>query len=259
MAHSIPVWKASRMPRGYLVVAGALAALALAPAAAPADTTITAQTVWHFDAMSYTLTQGGKLTFANMDQLSPGPHNVTAQQNGSDGKPLFSTPSITNGQTAPVPGASALAPGSYPFLCTVHPFMTATLVVSAAPGGGSPQPQPQPQPAPDARAPAVTASIASASLRAKSFKVRVASDEDAALKLRMIAGVGRRTVLVGTPSGKVSAGVPTTVVVHVSARARKALRTARKATLRVGVEARDAAGNVGGATAKRVLARRAAR
>ncbi|MDX6615747.1 MAG: hypothetical protein QOD60_838 [Solirubrobacterales bacterium] len=65
-------------------------------------------------------------------------HNVTSTANGPDGKALFRSATIGSGST-PVNGTQFLAPGSYPFICTVHPTtMSGNLVV----GAGTPQARP---------------------------------------------------------------------------------------------------------------------
>jgi outer membrane protein assembly factor BamB/plastocyanin len=70
---------------------------------------------------------GGKLSFANLDVVQ---HDVTAQDRGSDGRPLFQSKLIGLGETAPVEGVEKLQSGkSYAFYCTVHPGMRGTLVV----------------------------------------------------------------------------------------------------------------------------------
>ena len=47
-------------------------------------------------------------------------HNVTAHQNGPDGKALFRSPTISGG-TVGVNGTQYLSAGDYTFFCTVHP------------------------------------------------------------------------------------------------------------------------------------------
>jgi plastocyanin len=65
-------------------------------------------------------------------------HNVTSTANGPDGKALFRSATIGSGST-PVNGTQFLAPGSYSFICTVHPTtMSGNLVV----GAGTPQARP---------------------------------------------------------------------------------------------------------------------
>src|SRR2546430_12167650 len=125
-----------------LGLAACVAALvgAVAPAAARSDKVITAETMWRFDAMEYTIDQGEPLTFKNTDATSPGPHNVTAADNGDDGQPLFRSETIKgDGSQVPVTGAQQLETGDYQFSCTVHQFMTATLHVTDK---GTPLPAP---------------------------------------------------------------------------------------------------------------------
>jgi polyvinyl alcohol dehydrogenase (cytochrome) len=69
---------------------------------------------------------GGKLDFTNLDVVQ---HDVTSDQHGTDGRPLFQSKLIGLGEAAPVAGVEKLPPGSYGFFCTVHPGMRGTLVV----------------------------------------------------------------------------------------------------------------------------------
>jgi plastocyanin len=251
-------------------VGAALIALAGPPATASADKVIEAQTVWRFDAMSYTIDQGEMLTFSNRDEVSPGDHNVTASDTGPDGRPLFASETIPKDQDAPVEGARRLKTGSYDFICTVHPFMQATLMVTdkgaPLPPPGSEPPPPSPPPPPpappssDTRAPAVSVVLRRTSLRRaikrRRFRAVVTADEAATLQLRLTARVGGRTLDVGTASGSItSANGRARITVRVRRSARRALRRARRARLTLAVEARDAAGNVGTATTRRTLRR----
>jgi plastocyanin len=247
----------------------ALVAVVGGPAPASADKVIEAQTVWRFDAMSYTIDQGEPLTFSNRDELSPGDHNVTASDTGPDGKPLFASATISKGQDAPVEGARQLKTGSYDFICTIHPFMQATLMVTdkgaplPPPGGGPPPPSsppPPPPPSGDTRAPAVRVALRRASLRRavrrRRFRAVVTADEPATLQLRLTARVRGRVLTVGTASGRVAtANGRASVTVRVRRSALRGLRRARRLRLTLAVEARDAAGNVGTATARRTVRR----
>jgi plastocyanin len=111
-------------------IAGVTATVALASPAA-----ITGKADNTFDAPSYNHDAG---TVAQLN-IAGSSHNATATANGPDGKPLFSSITLsTAGGSTPVNGTEYLAAGSYPFICTLHPStMAATLVVA-----GTPQPRP---------------------------------------------------------------------------------------------------------------------
>ncbi len=80
----------------------------------------------------------GGLTFHNLDVP---PHNVVAlDATGPDENPwcdpyptgecpAFWSELVGAGETAEVVGVDALDPGTYEFYCTVHPWMTGTLLV----------------------------------------------------------------------------------------------------------------------------------
>jgi polyvinyl alcohol dehydrogenase (cytochrome) len=74
-----------------------------------------------------TATVGGALEFANLDLAK---HDVQSTEKGPDGSPLFSTPLIDFGETAPVAGLDRVQAGqSYEFFCSIHPGMRGTLNV----------------------------------------------------------------------------------------------------------------------------------
>ena len=86
---------------------------------------------------TFTMDQGDRPSFADGGASQ---HNVTARQNGPDGKALFSTPTLNGGQSATLDGTQYLGAGTYTFFCTIHPTeMQATLVVT---GNGAPQARP---------------------------------------------------------------------------------------------------------------------
>jgi hypothetical protein len=69
----------------------------------------------------------GSISFVNLDVAK---HDVTATEKGPDGKPLFHTPLIDLGETAPVEGLDRVESGqSYAFFCSIHPGMRGTLSV----------------------------------------------------------------------------------------------------------------------------------
>jgi plastocyanin len=115
-----------------LIVGGVLFAGGIAFAASQ---TIVGQADDTFTAGTYTTDQGEVVPF----QVTGSTHNVTAHQNGPDGKALFRTPTISGG-TVGVNGTQYLAAGDYTFFCTVHPTtMQATLRVT---GLGTPVARP---------------------------------------------------------------------------------------------------------------------
>jgi plastocyanin len=70
---------------------------------------------------------GGPLSFTNLDLPQ---HDVTADEAGPDGRPLFHTPLIGIGQTVPVEGLDQVQSGrTYGFYCTLHPGMRGSLIV----------------------------------------------------------------------------------------------------------------------------------
>jgi plastocyanin len=117
---------------GGVAVAGALFAGGLALAS---TATIVGQADNTFDAPTYSTDQGGVAQF----NVQGNSHNVTANQNGPDGRALFRTPTISGG-TVGVDGTQYLGAGTYTFFCSVHPTtMQATLVVTS---NGTPQARP---------------------------------------------------------------------------------------------------------------------
>ena len=106
-----------------------LAGLLVAPAeAAPKNVVTTLGN--RFTPQTVAIGAGESLDYVNLDFAY---HNVESTQKKSDGSPLFvsavvRTPSVP----VAVNGVEALAPGSYPFICIVHTWMTGTLTVAAS-------------------------------------------------------------------------------------------------------------------------------
>ncbi len=92
-----------------------------APASSGGATTGTTITIRNFAFAPSTLTvkPGATVTVHNADSAA---HTVTANNKGFDTGDV--SPGATKTFTAPS------APGTYPYICTIHPFMHGTLVVS---------------------------------------------------------------------------------------------------------------------------------
>ena len=86
-------------------------------AAVPTSNTIVIKN-FSFVPASLTVAPGTKITVINEDQA---PHTVTANDKS------FDTGVITGGQRGDLTAPSK--PGSYPYLCTIHQYMTGTLIV----------------------------------------------------------------------------------------------------------------------------------
>ena len=119
------------------VVIGVIVSL-VAAATAWADETISTRPPNQFAAAVTTIDQGEKVTLRNTDIAG---HDVTSTRTGDDGKPLFKSEIVSPGGSGPVVGTEYLMTGTYPFVCTIHPGMEATLEVTSA---GTPVPRPEP-------------------------------------------------------------------------------------------------------------------
>jgi plastocyanin len=226
-----------RTAKRILPPAVVLAVLAVA-APARADQQIVAAAVNRYVTPQATIAPGERLSFASEDPLAP--HDVTAVTKGADGTPLFASPLIRGGQSAVVAGASALAPGSYAFLCSVHPAqMRGTLTVAGTP---------------DATAPVAAVRLNSrgvrSALRRGALSATVTVDEPAQAVLTATLGgvtLARRTV-------DLAAGATRTRLT-LTAAGRRALRGRRAAAVRLTARVSDAAGNPARASARRTLRR----
>jgi outer membrane protein assembly factor BamB/plastocyanin len=70
---------------------------------------------------------GGPLSYVNLDAVQ---HDVTSDQKGLDGRPLFFSKLSGLGEVSPVQGLDKVQSGqSYGFYCSIHPGMRGTLVV----------------------------------------------------------------------------------------------------------------------------------
>lgn len=90
------------------------------PAGAPVVTDSVAIKNFAFAPASITVKVGTKVTWTNQDTDA---HTVTGQNNAG---PLNSQP-LNTGQSY---SYTFTTPGTYSYLCTIHPFMTATVTVT---------------------------------------------------------------------------------------------------------------------------------
>jgi plastocyanin len=114
----------SRCALAALVVAGTLGA---AGASAEAAQVTSGPFPNAFLSTNVTMAKGESLTLFNIDLLAP--HNVFSVKSRR-GKRLFQSDTIGAFEETPVRRASRLRRGSYPFICSIHPFMRGTLRVN---------------------------------------------------------------------------------------------------------------------------------
>ena len=239
--------------RGKLA-AGICAAGVIAPAAAWADERIDAQPSNRYSTPTIEIDQGEKVIFRNGDVAT---HDVTAQQKGGDGKPLFASPLIDQGEEAEVKGADTLTTGSYAFFCSVHPQMKGSINVN---GNGTPKPREgaaapgapasgaTPDPG-DKQAPTVGVRILSSAMRATRsagvLRVRVNVDEASTVTLRAIARpkVGGPLVTIATGKLSMTGAGKRNVEALLTKAGKRALKGRKRLAVVVTAKAVDASGN----------------
>lgn len=96
-----------------------------AASGAAADVTITAQNI-SFTTSQVAAPAGKTFTLAFVNQDGGVPHNVSIHKDSPTGKELFKG-EIFTGVATKVYSVPALDPGTYAFVCSVHPNMTGTL------------------------------------------------------------------------------------------------------------------------------------
>ncbi|MBV2152034.1 plastocyanin/azurin family copper-binding protein [Kitasatospora sp. SUK 42] len=101
--------------------AGSPASPTSSPASAPATANAVSIKNFAFSPAELTVKVGTKVTWTNTD---PDAHTVTSKQ-GSNG-PLQSAALATNDTYS----YTFTTPGTYAYYCSIHPFMTATVVVT---------------------------------------------------------------------------------------------------------------------------------
>jgi len=81
----------------------------------------------NFDPDTLTVKKGDKITVTNKDNV---PHTVTSGTGPTDptSAKSFDTSIIEGGKSADIT-TEKLAPGEFPYYCSVHPYMTGKLVV----------------------------------------------------------------------------------------------------------------------------------
>jgi len=90
-----------------------------AAAVTPVATNTVAVRNFAFSPASVTVKAGSTVTWTNQDQ---DPHDVVAMNDGP-----FHSPPLNTGQSF---SYTFTKPGRFDYLCTIHPFMTATVVVT---------------------------------------------------------------------------------------------------------------------------------
>lgn len=239
------MYMVSRMRKGTrLAVAAGAAALAL-PASALADKEIIASTGNRYDASTYTMDQGEKLTFRNIDPIVE--HDVTAVMTGDVKGHLFASDTIGQGMQF-VEGSQYLTTGSYDFVCSVHESeMKAKLVVTA---NGTPTPRPgtggAPPPPPDTTKPVATISGPKSAavktlVKKRKIALTVGADEPSDLEISLRIGSKR---IAGAKLSIIAAGSQK-IEIRLGKTARKALKKGK--TLTALVVASDANDNFGNA------------
>jgi plastocyanin len=197
---------------------------------------------------SPSMDQGEPLTFYSFDVPN---HDVTAEQKGADGKPLFSTPLIGPGDSAFVEGSQYLTAGEYPFFCTIHANMRGSLTVTSA---GTPAPRPGAGDPADTKKPGVTAKIRSRDVgavrRSRKLQVEVAVDEGA--KVTLTATTRNATIARGQIDNLTGAGSRRETL-RLTRAGKRALAGRSRAPVTLTARAVDTAGNAATARAARTL------
>ena len=118
------IWSLPRLLMALAVVAAIAGAITFQPgrSAAQDSASITIEN-FAFTPASVTVTAGATVTWTNNDSA---PHTAT----GDGGE--FDTGNIAQGGSASV---TFDTPGTYTYHCSIHPNMTATIIVEAAGGG----------------------------------------------------------------------------------------------------------------------------
>jgi plastocyanin len=239
----------SKLVRGGVV---ALVVLAVSAGVAWADATIYAGPPNQFFQGDVTIAQGEAVTFQNMDTV---PHDVTAQGKGADGKPLFQSAQVGTGQSAPVEGVQYLTSGSYPYICSIHPFMKGTITVSSdgtpkpRPGGGGGTGGGGGQAGADTSAPSLTVKVLdtkrSKVRKRRSLQVAVTTNEPATVTVT--ATSGGKVLARGT--SKLNKAGTKKLSIKLTKAGLKAAKSKKPVSVAVRADGKDSAGNASSAQA----------
>jgi plastocyanin len=236
----------SKLVRAWVI---AVLALAVTAGVALADATIYAGPPNQFFQGDVTIAQGEAVTFQNMDTV---PHDVTAQGKGADGKPLFQSAQVGTGQSAPVEGVQYLTSGSYPYICSIHPFMKGTITVSSSgtpkpkPGGGGGGSGGAPQPAGGSQsdaAPEVSVRVLdtkrSKVRKRRSLQFSVTTNEP--ISISIVAKKGNATIAKG--SAKLTKAATRKLSIKLTKAGLRAAKGKRPVSFTFVTDARDSGGN----------------
>jgi plastocyanin len=220
--------------------------IALAPAVAWGAADVIGNSKNQFDKPTYFADEGELVQYKHSGSA---PHNVVSTQT-SRGEPLFKSATISDGKT-PVNGTELLAPGTYPFVCTLHNGMAAELVIrDTAP------PPPSNTTPPDDTTPPDNATVEGSATTKKTqkqkgkkilVKVTVKANEDLDAK-----GSGKvkvnPTYKLKTQTKSISEGKSKTLKLKPkkskdAKKISKYLRRGKKATAKLKVKLTDEAGN----------------
>jgi plastocyanin len=212
--------EATRLSRGKIALIGALAAAAFIFVAAPAAQAdeITS------DKLTNTFTGGpfqqsaGQISSYLNPLGSNAPHNVVATGRGPDGVPLFSSGTLSPGDSAPLPGTQYLSPGTYAFVCTLHEGMADELIVT----GGTPAPRPE-----------IGLKIPRQKLKAVRKSGTLAVDVKGVNEATGVSlSISKGKKVLGKASGiSVATSTTLTVSVKLSSAGKKAIKSGRKAAV----------------------------
>jgi hypothetical protein len=193
-----------------------------------------------------TIDQGEALLFRNLDLQQ---HDIVSVAQAG-GKPVFASPLINTGDEALVVGTPQLKGGSYPFFCSVHPFMKATLVVT---GQGAPTPPPQGDTTPPGVSLRIVDSQLSKVKKNRKLQVQVTTNEPGNVQLTATVKSGKKVVTIARATKGFTKTGRATVSMALTKSGQSALRKRSSAAITVDGHATDGAGNAGHATTSRTL------